>query len=241
MIGETFYEEGVIVRAVIETGGKQYKVTEGDVLFLERMKGEPGEDVRFDKVLACSNEEETDFGKPYLEGASVDGKIIGHGKNKKIIIFKFKSKKGYRRKQGHRQPYTKVRIERIASEKYGVAEYVESVTPEIIEPDEGFVEETVLDADIDEASDDDDEADADGETDVDGEADANVAVDAEAGVDDDMDVDDDADVEADVVTDVVEDAVSDGDAASEVNSDSDGESEVDGDSENDGDGESDGE
>jgi large subunit ribosomal protein L21 len=111
--------------AVIETGGKQHRVTEGDVVFLERLDGEPGDKVRFDKILACSNEIDTDFGKPYLSDVSVEAKILGHGKNKKIVVFKFKAKKGYRRKQGHRQPYTKIRIERIVSGKYGVAEYVE--------------------------------------------------------------------------------------------------------------------
>ncbi len=99
--------------AVIETGGKQYRVQEGDVLFVERISAEEGETVVFDKVLAVSNDGELTVGSPALNGVSVNGKILGHGKDRKIIVFKYKPKKGYRRKQGHRQPYTKVQIEKI--------------------------------------------------------------------------------------------------------------------------------
>lgn len=99
--------------AVIETGGKQYRVQEGDVLFIEKIAGNEGETVNFDKVLLVSNGDEVKVGKPYVDGVSVTGNIVEHGKAKKIIVFKFKRKKDYRRKQGHRQPYTKVRIEKI--------------------------------------------------------------------------------------------------------------------------------
>lgn len=99
--------------AIIETGGKQYKVQEGDVLFLEKISSEEGETVVFDKVLAVSDGDAFTVGTPTVEGVSVTGKVLGHGKSKKIIIFKYKPKKGYRRKQGHRQPYTKVQIEKI--------------------------------------------------------------------------------------------------------------------------------
>lgn len=99
--------------AIIETGGKQYRVQEGDVLFLEKITSEEGETVVFDKVLAVSNGGELTVGSPTVEGVSVSAKVLGHGKGKKIIVFKYKPKKGYRKKQGHRQPYTKVQIEKI--------------------------------------------------------------------------------------------------------------------------------
>lgn len=99
--------------AVIETGGKQYRVQEGDTLFIEKVAGNEGEVVKFDKVLLVSNGQEVKIGKPFVEGATVDAKIVEHGKGKKIIVFKYKAKKDYRRKQGHRQPYTKVVIEKI--------------------------------------------------------------------------------------------------------------------------------
>lgn len=99
--------------AIIETGGKQYKIQEGDVIFVERIKADEGENVTFDKVLAVSKDGNITFGNPVIETANVSGKILGHGKGKKIIVFKFKAKKGYRRKQGHRQPYTKVQIDKI--------------------------------------------------------------------------------------------------------------------------------
>ncbi|MDK2799419.1 MAG: large subunit ribosomal protein [Clostridiales bacterium] len=99
--------------AIVETGGKQYKVQEGDVLFIEKLTAEEGSTVKFDKVLAVSKDGVMNFGAPVVNGASVDAKVLSHGKDKKIIVFKYKPKKGYRRKQGHRQPYTKVQIEKI--------------------------------------------------------------------------------------------------------------------------------
>jgi len=99
--------------AVIETGGKQYKVQEGDVVFVEKLEAEDGAVVTFDKVLAVSDEGKLTFGKPMIENASVSAKVLGQGKGKKVIVFKFKPKKGYRKKTGHRQPYTKVQIEKI--------------------------------------------------------------------------------------------------------------------------------
>ncbi len=100
--------------AVIETGGKQYKVQEGDVVFIEKIDVEDGAIVTFDKVLAVSSEGNVTFGKPLVENASVAAKVLGQGKEKKIIIFKYKAKKGYRNKNGHRQPYTKVQIDKIS-------------------------------------------------------------------------------------------------------------------------------
>ncbi len=100
--------------AVIETGGKQYKVQEGDVVFVEKLDAQDGAVINFDKVLAVSNEGNVTFGKPLVANASVSAKVIGQGKEKKVIVFKYKAKKGYRNKTGHRQPFTKVQIEKIS-------------------------------------------------------------------------------------------------------------------------------
>jgi LSU ribosomal protein L21P len=99
--------------AVIETGGKQYKVQEGDTLFIEKLAANEGDQVVFDKVIAVSRDGSLNVGNPTVSGATVTAKVLGHGKAKKIIVFKYKPKKHYRRKKGHRQPYTKVQIEKI--------------------------------------------------------------------------------------------------------------------------------
>lgn len=99
--------------AVIETGGKQYKVSEGDVLFVEKLDVEAGDTVTFDKVLAVGGGEGLKVGAPVVEGATVSAKVEKNGKAKKIYVFKMKRKKNYRNKKGHRQPYTKVTIETI--------------------------------------------------------------------------------------------------------------------------------
>ena len=102
------------MHAIIETGGKQYKVTEGDTLFIEKLASEAGENVTFDKVLAVIDGDKITVGTPVVEGAKVDASVVKNGKGKKVIVFKYKPKKGYRRKQGHRQPYTKVTIGKIS-------------------------------------------------------------------------------------------------------------------------------
>lgn len=99
--------------AIIETGGKQYRVQEGDVIRVEKIEIADGETVKFDKVLLVSDEERLNVGKPYVDGAVVEAVVENQGKAKKIIIFKYKAKKDYRKKQGHRQPYTQVKIEKI--------------------------------------------------------------------------------------------------------------------------------
>ncbi len=99
--------------AIIETGGKQYKVQEGDVVFVEKLDAVEGNEVNFDKILALATEKGLEVGMPYIKDASVNAKVLNHGKEKKIIVFKYKAKKNYKRKQGHRQPYTKVQIEKI--------------------------------------------------------------------------------------------------------------------------------
>ncbi|MBB6674249.1 MULTISPECIES: 50S ribosomal protein L21 [Cohnella] len=99
--------------AIIETGGKQYKVQAGDVIFVEKLSASEGDSVKFDKVLAVSNDKGFVSGTPLLAGASVTGKVEKHVKGEKIIVFHYKPKKNERKKQGHRQPYTKVTIESI--------------------------------------------------------------------------------------------------------------------------------
>lgn len=97
------------MKAVIETGGKQYYVTEGTILYVEKLDAEAGKEVELDKVLMINDK----VGTPYVEGAKVVGEVVKHGKNKKIIVFKYNAKKNYRKKQGHRQPYTKIEIKKI--------------------------------------------------------------------------------------------------------------------------------
>mgnify|MGYP006426577191 FL=1 len=99
--------------AIIKTGGKQYRVEEGLIIKIEKLSAEEGEDVEFDQVLALSDDNGFKAGSPLVDGASVRGKVIEQGKNKKIIVFKYKPKIRYRKKTGHRQPYTRVLIEDI--------------------------------------------------------------------------------------------------------------------------------
>ena len=99
--------------AVIETGGKQYKVSEGDVIYVEKLDVEAGADVAFDKVLLIGEGSDVKVGAPVVDGVSVSGKVIKNDKAKKVVVYKYKPKKGYHKKQGHRQPYTKVEITKI--------------------------------------------------------------------------------------------------------------------------------
>jgi len=101
------------MHAIIETGGKQYRVAEGDTLFIEKLPTEAGGEVVFDRVLAVVNGESTQFGTPTVSGVTVTAQVVKSGKAKKIIVYKMKPKKNYRRKQGHRQPYTQVKIQAI--------------------------------------------------------------------------------------------------------------------------------
>ena len=99
--------------AVIQTGGKQYRVSPGEEVKVEKLPGEVGDPVAFDKVIIVSDGESVQIGKPYVENTSVVGKLTRHGKNRKIIVFKYKRRKGYRRKKGHRQQFSMVKIEDI--------------------------------------------------------------------------------------------------------------------------------
>ena len=102
------------MKAVFVTGGKQYTVSEGDVLFIEKLNVEAEEAVKFETVLAVLDGENTKIGAPVVEGAVVEAKAIKNGKGKKIHVLKYKAKKGEKKKIGHRQPYTKVEITKIA-------------------------------------------------------------------------------------------------------------------------------
>ncbi len=101
------------MRAIILTGGKQYSVQEGEVIYVEKLGAEAAETVSFDQVLAVIDGENTVFGAPTVAGATVEAKVVKNGKGRKVRVFKYKSKKGYHRTQGHRQPYTMVQIEKI--------------------------------------------------------------------------------------------------------------------------------
>ena len=102
------------MKAIIVTGGKQYTVAEGDVLFIEKLNAEAEQTVKFDQVLAVLDGENSKVGTPVVEGAAVEAKVVKNGKGKKIVVFKYKAKKNEKSKNGHRQPYTKVEITKIA-------------------------------------------------------------------------------------------------------------------------------
>ena len=123
--------------AIIETGGKQYKVQNGDQVKVEKLSAEAGNTVVFDKVLACGEGSDIKVGTPYLEGLTVEGEVVESGKGDKVIIFKYKAKKDYRKKQGHRQPYTLVEITSVAGVK---------AEPKKEEPAEAPVEEVAEEA-----------------------------------------------------------------------------------------------
>ena len=99
--------------AIIKTGGKQYKVAEGDTIYVEKLDADVDSAVTFDQVLTVVTDGGVTVGKPLVSGAKVTGKVLQQGKEKKILVFKYKAKSNYRRRQGHRQPYTKVSIEKI--------------------------------------------------------------------------------------------------------------------------------
>lgn len=118
--------------AVVNSGGKQYKVQEGDVLRVERLDGQVGDAVDFDRVLLFNDGESVQVGQPLLEDVKVRGQIVAQDKAKKIIVFKYKRRKGYRRTQGHRQPFTAVRIDRIG---VGAGAEGETVAEPVSAPD----------------------------------------------------------------------------------------------------------
>jgi len=101
--------------AVVKTGGKQYRVSKGDQVKIEKIPGEVGDEVRFDEVLMIGGTPDLKLGMPHVSGASVSAKILGQDRSKKIVVFKFKRRKGYKKKQGHRQAYTRVEITGIES------------------------------------------------------------------------------------------------------------------------------
>ncbi len=117
--------------AVIETGGKQYRVQEGDVITVEKLNAEAGQVVTFDKVLVLGEGKDVKVGTPYLD-AAVTGTVVENGKAQKVIIFKYKAKKDYRKKQGHRQPYTMVKIESLTGEAPKAAPKAEAPKAEAV-------------------------------------------------------------------------------------------------------------
>ena len=105
---------GVSMYAIIETGGKQYRVMEGDTVHVEKLNIEQGQTVKLESIIAVSDENGVVIGAPYVAGATVEATVVEHGKGAKVVIYKFKRKKDYRKKQGHRQPFTALKIEKIA-------------------------------------------------------------------------------------------------------------------------------
>lgn len=99
--------------AIIETGGKQYKVAEGDIITVEKLGVEAGQEYTFDKVLVLAKDGDVKVGAPYVKGAAVTASVIGDGKAKKVVVYKYKPKKGFHKKNGHRQPFTKLQIKSI--------------------------------------------------------------------------------------------------------------------------------
>ena len=112
-VGEFIRMEVFNLYAIIKTGGKQYKVAEGNEIIIEKLDAEEGSSVTFEEVLAVGEGEEIKFGRPLVEGAKVTASVVKNGKGPKLRIFKYKHKTNYRRRQGHRQPFTKVKIEKI--------------------------------------------------------------------------------------------------------------------------------
>jgi large subunit ribosomal protein L21 len=100
--------------AIFQTGGKQYKVSEGDVIYIEKLDAEAETTVEFDQVLMVAKDDSVIVGNPTIEGAIITGKLERHGRGKKLVVYKYKKRKNYARKQGHRQPYSKVIIEKIS-------------------------------------------------------------------------------------------------------------------------------
>ncbi|MEG1705572.1 MAG: 50S ribosomal protein L21 [Clostridia bacterium] len=102
--------------AIVEISGKQYKVSEGDIIFVDRLESlEPGEAVEFEKVLLLSDDTKVTIGDEYVKNAKIKGVVVSHGKDKKILVYKYKAKKNERKTRGHRQPYTKIQIEKITT------------------------------------------------------------------------------------------------------------------------------
>ncbi len=102
--------------AIIENGGKQYKIMEGKKIRLEKISANTGEDIQIKEVLAINNGEKTIIGDPYVQGAYISGKVLGHGRLRKVIVFKYKRRKDYKKKIGHRQHYTELLVEKIYTE-----------------------------------------------------------------------------------------------------------------------------
>lgn len=117
--------------AIIESCGKQYKVAEGDVVFFEKLEAEEGKKVSFNNVVLVSDGKKIEVGAPYVKGVKVEGKVVANGKGKKILVYKYKAKKNYRRTQGHRQPYTKVEITKIKTAAEKEAKAVDGKTAEV--------------------------------------------------------------------------------------------------------------